>query len=408
MRRRSSVSVSGPLAEFAVGFAVRLAELGYARRSVEAQLRLMKHLSEWLGTEGLAVGDLTNEVVVRFVAARRARYSHLRSERALVPLLAVLRARGVAPPAVIPAVGPVEFLLGRFGRYLTTQRGLAPATVSSYLSQARAFLTWQRGLRDVRWESLRAAQIDRFIVARAAGQRPRSVQVGLTAVRALLRWMFLEGMAPCELADMIGSVATWTPTALPKALTLGQIDQLRAGLSADPVARCRDEAMLALMWRMGLRAGEVASLCLDDIDWRHGVVLVHGKGGVCEQVPLPVDVGELVVGYLQRARPAASPHRQVFLMVDAPHDRLAASAVSSVAARAAARGGVPGRCAAHRLRHTAACRVLAGGGGLVEAGQLLRHASAAATAVYARCDLAALAALAALARPWPTPAVMSR
>lgn len=406
MRRRSGVSVSGPLAEFAVGFTVRLAELGYAPRSVEAQLRLMKHLSEWLGTEGLAVGDLTNAVVVRFVAARRGRYSNFRSERALVPLLAVLRDRGVAPPAVIPETeDPVEFLLGRFGRYLRTQRGLAPATVSSYLSQARAFLTWQRGLRDARWESLRAAQIDRFIVARAAGQRPRSVQVGLTAVRALLRWMFLEGMVGSELADMIGAVATWTPTAPPKALTLGQIDDLRAGLSADPIARYRDEAMLALMWRTGLRAGEVASLCLDDIDWRHGVVLVHGKGGVCEQVPLPVDVGELVVGYLQRARPAASPHRQVFLMVDAPHDRLAASAVSSVAARAAARGGVPGRCAAHRLRHTAACRVLAGGGGLVEAGQLLRHATAAATALYARCDLAALAAL---ARPWPTPAVMSR
>jgi len=405
MRRRSSVSVSGPLAEFAVGFTVRLAELGYAAVSVEGQLRLMKHLSEWLGAEGLAVGDLTNEVVVRFVAARRARYCNFRSERALVPLLAFLRDQGAAPPAVIPAAEPVEVLLGRFGQYLTRQRGLAPSTVSSYLSQAWAFLTWHSGLRDARWESLTTAQIDRFIVARAAGQRPRSVQVGLTAVRALLRWMFLDGMVPSGLADMIGPVATWTPTAPPKALTPGQIDDLRAGLSADPAARCRDEAMLALMWRTGLRAGEVASLCLDDIDWRHGVVLVHGKGGVCEQVPLPVDVGELVVGYLQGARPAGSPHRQVFLMVDAPHHRLTAGAVSSVAARAAARGGVPGPCAAHRLRHTAACRVLAGGGGLVEAGQLLRHATAAATAVYARCDLTALAVV---ARPWPTPAVMSR
>lgn len=405
MSHLSRVVVSGPLAEFADGFAVRLACLGYSPRGAEGQLRVMKYLSVSLAAQGLSAGDLTVEVVGRFVAGRRARRVSFRSERALVPLLTFLRELGAVPPApAVTPTDPVEVLLERFAQYLSAQRGLAPATVASYVSQARPFLAWHDGLGDSGWESLTAAEVDRFVVARADGHRPRSVQVGLTAVRALLRWMCLEAIAPPGLADLIGSVAGWGPTVPPKALTLGQVDDLRGGLSADPVARCRDEAMLALMWRMGLRAGEVASLCLDDIGWRAGVVVVHGKGGRSEQVPLPVDVGELLVAYLQRARPVGVDHRQVFLAIDAPHHRLGTAAVSSVATRAAVRGNVPPPCAAHRLRHTAACQVLARGGGLVEAGQLLRHATAAATAVYARCDLTALSVL---ARPWPVQVMTS-
>jgi len=361
----------------------------------------MRCLSVFLAGEGLSAGDLSVEAAGRFVAGRRARHASFRSERALAPLLTFLREVGVVAVApVVAPTDPVEVLLERFAEYLRTQRGLAPATVVSYVSQARPFLAWHDGLDDPRWESLTAVALDRFVVARAASHRPQSVQAGLTAVRALVRWLCLEAMAPPGLADMLGSVTVRTATTWPKALTRGQVDDLLTGLSGDAVARCRDEAMLALMWRVGLRAGEVASLCLEDINWRTGVVVVHGKGDRSEQVPLPVDVGELLVAYLRRARPVGMGHRQVFLAIDAPHERLSASAVSRVVIRAAVRGNVPAPCAAHRLRHTAACQVLARGGGLVEAGQLLRHATAAATAVYARCDLAALSVL---ARPWPVP-----
>jgi site-specific recombinase XerC len=264
----------------------------------------MQHLSVWLAAEGLSVGDLTLTVVARFVTARRDRYSGFRSERGLAPLLMFLRELGVVPVApVVTPTDPMEILLGRFADYLRNQRGLAPATVVSYISQVRPFLAWHDGLRDARWESLTPAQVDRFVVARAGGQRSRSVQVGLTAVRALVRWLCLEGMAPAGITDVIGSTAGWGPTAPPKALTPAQLGGLVTGLPADGAARCRDEAMLAMTWRMGLRAGEVVSLCLDDIDWRTGVVVVRGKGDRREQIPLPVDVGNLLVAYLQRAPP---------------------------------------------------------------------------------------------------------
>jgi integrase/recombinase XerD len=405
MSRVSRVLVSGPLAGFALGFEERLGGLGYSLFGSSNQLRLMKHLSDWLAAQGLPVGDLTGEVVARFVAVRRAGYASFHSERALSMLLEFLREQGAVPwPVVVASTDPVEVLLGRFTQYLATQRGLAPATVVSYGQQVRPFLAWHEDLRDVRWESLTAGQVDRFIVDRAVGRKITSLRKGLTALRALLRWMCLEGIVSAGLADMIGPVAVWGSSAVPKGLAPGQVEDLLTGLSADPVARCRDEAMVALMWRMGLRAGEVASLGLDDLDWRAGLVLVHGKGDRCEPVPLPVDVGELLVAYLQRGRPTGSACREVFLAVDAPHNRLTAGAVSGVVRLAAARGGVPTPCSAHRLRHTAAGRVLAGGGGLLEAGQLLRHTTARATAVYARCDLAALSVI---ARPWPTAVVTS-
>jgi len=390
--------VSGPLEGFAVGFRAELEGLGYAQRSWEAQLGLMKHLSGWLAARGLSAGDLTVGVADRFLADRRARYAHLRGRRALVPLLGHLRALGVAPmPPAVVAVCPAEQLATRFARYLAVERGLAAETVRSYVSQVRPFLLAHAGAEGG-WAAVTERQVGGFVTARAVGQRPRSVAVGVNALRALLRWMWREGVVARPLAEAVGSVAAPTGTVPPKALSAGEVAEVYAALPAVGPVRLRDEAMLALMRRLGLRAGEAAGLRLEDVDWRAGVLTVRGKGRRGEQLPLPVDVGRLLVAYLRAGRPTGTAHREVFLAVDAPHRPLGRGAVCSVASRALARAGVPGPGGAHRLRHTTACRVVAAGGGLVEAGQLLRHTTAAATAVYARSDLAALGVL---ARPWP-------
>jgi len=359
----------------------------------------MGHVSSWLAAQGLAAGDLSVEVVERFVAARRSRYRSMHSSRALVPLLELLRRVGVAPMPVpaIPA-GPVEEITSRFAEHLRTGRGLADATVVSYVSQTAVFLRWRFERYGADWGSLTVRQVHEFVGVRAQGQRPRSVQVGVNAVRVLLRWMSAQGQVPAGLAESLGSFGAPTMAGLPKALPAGQVIGLFASLPDDGPIRLRNHAILALLWRMGLRAGEVAGLLLNDIDWRNGVILVRGKGNRHEQVPLPADVGASLAAYLKDGRPAGGTDRRVFLAVDAPHRPVGSSAVSSVVARAAATAGIPGPIHAHRLRHTAACQVLAGGGGLVEAGQLLRHASAAATAVYAKVDITALAVL---ARPWP-------
>lgn len=398
MEDKLAEAVPGPLDELVGGFLAELVGLGYASRSCEAQGRLARHLSRWLAVGALELGDLTEEAVARFVAVRRAMTSNMRSERALVPLLSYLRRLGLAPMApVVVATTPAEVFLQRFAQHLSNERALAPATVRSYLLQVRPFIAAYPG-QDGRWESLTARQVTAYVTGRAAGRRPRSVQVEANALRSLLRWMWRQGLVASPLAEAVGSVAAPTTTVPRKALSPAEVRDLFAALPADGPARLRDEAVLVVMLRLGLRAGEVAALKLEDVDWRSGQVSVHGKRGRLDRVPLPVDVGESLVAYLQRGRPATTAHREVFVGLDAPRRPLSSAAVTCIASRALARAGVAGPGGAHRLRHSAACGVLAAGGGMAEAGQLLRHSSATATAIYAKADMAALAGL---ARPWP-------
>ena len=393
---RSAAAVR--LEDYEEGFLAGLARLGYASRSREAQRYLLRHLSRWLAMRGLALSELSEEVAGQYAAARRRERSFLRSGRALGPLLGYLRGLGVVPAAAAAAVpeSAGEVLLARFAAYLAGERGLAAATVSSYLSQVRPFVAAHADAG--RWSALRARQVARFAAHSAAGLRPRSAQVRANALRALLGFMWQEGLTASALAGAVGSFAAPAGAAPPRGLSPGQAGGLLAAVRASGPAGVRNEPVVALMLRLALRAGEVASLLLEDIDWRSGVVSVRGKGNRLDQMPLPADVGQPLARYLRYGRPAGTAHRQVFLALDAPHGPLTASAVVSVAARALAGAGITGPGAAHRLRHTAACGVLAAGGGLAEAGQLLRHTSPQATAVYARSDIAALRAI---TRPWP-------
>jgi integrase/recombinase XerD len=152
-----------------------------------------------------------------------------------------------------------------------------------------------------------------------------------------------------------------------------------------------------LLARLGLRAGEVAALELDDVDWGAGELTVRGKGNRHERLPLPDDVGQALVAYLHRGRPATAQGRQLFVRVRAPHGPMTTAAVSHMVFAAGKRAGL-GTVRAHRLRHTAATQLLAAGGPLVEIGQLLRHRSQLSTTIYAKVDTEALRSL---ARPWP-------
>jgi len=159
---------------------------------------------------------------------------------------------------------------------------------------------------------------------------------------------------------------------------------------------CRDRAVMLLLARLGLRAGEVVALELDDLRWRAGEIAVRGKGGRRDRLPLPVEVGEAVASYLRRGRPATD-ERRVFLSCQAPMGPVSPSAVAGIMQRASRVAGVP--CVSpHRLRHTVATEMLAAGASLSEIGQVLRHSDVRTTSVYAAVDHAALGLL---ARPWP-------
>jgi integrase len=163
-------------------------------------------------------------------------------------------------------------------------------------------------------------------------------------------------------------------------------------------AGCRDYAVLVLLARLGLRAHEVAGLELEDIHWRAGTLILRRKGGRREEMPLPVDVGQALVDYLQR-RPTVAGMRAVFVSLCAPRRQMTRSAVTLLARHHCAAAGVAWG-GAHRLRHTLASDLLAAGVSLAQIGLVLGHRSPLVTSIYAKIDRGALTGL---VRPWPLP-----
>jgi len=401
MENRSPIAVSGPLEPFAAGFWSSLIHQGYRRQSARIQIHLFAQLSAWLVEEGVDTGELAATDMERFLAARRRtgtrRYV---SEKAMRAILTHLRDEGVVKlPPVLAASGPVDVTLERYRQYLTREQGLAATTARLYVYLVRPFVSAARMSPDgltLDWTSLRAADVIDFVVARTPQQSRGTAKLTVTALRSLLGFLHVDGRIVQPLTGAVPSVAGWRLAGLPKSLKPGDVRALLASCDRRGRTGRRDFAVLTMLVRLGLRAGEVAALRLDDIDWRTGTMVVCGKGHQIEQLPFPRDVGDAVVGYLRRGRPVTAMDRTVFVRVKAPHRALTPLGVSGIVAAAAHRAGL-GRIHAHRLRHTAAVQLLQAGAPLSEIGQLLRHRRAQTTAIYAKVDRAALRTI---ARPW--------
>lgn len=397
----SRVRISGPLKPLAAGFASALLRQGYTNISAYSQMRLMAHLSRWLASHQLDAYELHATDIEQFIdARRRAGYTTLLSEAALRPVLAYLRDQGISLiPAPTVSHGPVEAAIDRYYRYLTEERGLSHVTVRTYIALIRPFLksrTSGDGLT-LDLDSLCAGDVVRFVVTHAPDQCRGTAKLTITALRSLLGFLHVDGAIERNLTGAVPSVAGWRLAGLPKGLEPPQVQALLSCCDRRTSLGRRSFAVIKMLVRLGLRAGEVAALRLEDIDWYAGTIVVRGKGNELERLPLPPDVGEAVVAYLRYSRPASAVDRTVFVRFKAPHRTLGAGGVRQIVAAAAMRAGL-GRIGAHRLRHTAATQMLRAGAPLSEIGQLLRHRRALTTAIYAKVDRAALRAI---ARPWP-------
>jgi site-specific recombinase XerD len=359
----------------------------------------MAHVSRWLAGKSLSEKKLTPERIEEFLAARRAAgYVQWRSPKGVAPLLAYFRGLGVAPvsDATTPST-PAESLLEGYGTYLVEERGLAPGTVRGYLDVARLFLKTRPPVAGLDLEELTASEVIGFVTAECRHRGTGSARYVVTGLRALLRYCYIEGITARPLAEAVPTVAGWRLAALPRAIERDEVAALLRSCDRRTTFGRRDFAVLTLLVRLGLRAGEVAGLLLDDIDWRRGELLVRGKGPKDERLPLPADVGEAIAGWLRRGRPRCAA-REVFTRVRAPHRGLTSQGISAIVGAAARRAGLGG-VHAHRLRHTAATEMLRSGAGFQEIGQVLRHQSVLTTSIYAKLDRSSLREL---AKPWPT------
>jgi integrase/recombinase XerD len=396
----SRVRICGPLTPFVAGFAEHLTKLGYTQMSVPHQMRLMAHLSQWLASESLGVDELVEAELDRFMQVRLAAgRTRLCSIKALGPILTYLRSLGVAPALVaITPDGPVDELLQRYEAYLTVERGLGAASARAYVAKVRPFLQGRLPLGEhvLDLAHLSAADVVNFVAACCPGQGHYTASLTVCGLRSLLGFLYVEGITERSLAGYVPSVASRRLAGLPKWLDANQVQCLLESCDRKIPCGCRDFAVLTLLVRLGLRAGEVARLALDDIDWRAGEIIVHGKGS-CERLPLPTDVGEAVATYLRYRRPKTAQGRTAFVRIKAPHRALTGGGVTQIVAAAGRRAGL-GTLHAHRLRHTAASAMLRAGASLPEIGQLLRHRKLLTTAIYAKIDREALRKI---ARPWP-------
>ncbi len=391
------VLMTGPLALFADAYSAELRARGYTPLTTVNELRQVGRLSRWLESRGLSAAELSVERVEQFLIWQRAGGRHRGewSRPGLLCLLEVLDGLGlIAGEKPALASSPVDLLLASFERYLVSERGLAAGTIVGYLAHARWFVD---GLGRDGVAGLSTAEVTGAVLRRAtSGVSVSASQNFVSGLRAFLRFCFLEGLVAVDLSQAALVVGGRRASLLPRGISPTDARALLDSCDRRLALGRRDYALITLLLRLGLRRGEVARLTLDDIDWRAGELVVRGKGGREDRLPLPADVGQAIASYLRRGRPA-SDRREVFLQARAPYAPIASGTVASTVRRACRRAGIP-EVGSHRLRHTTACEMVGAGVPIVRIGQVLRHRSLQSTAIYARVDVEQLRQLAA---PWP-------
>jgi integrase/recombinase XerD len=398
MSRRVLGPLDGPLLPYGAGFEAALRSQGYSADSIGRHLRLMVHLSRWLAGEHLTAGDLSAGCARRFLAFRQAQgWAHPVSVSGMAPLTDYLGRAGAAQAGEPQAAGPMDALIAQYRRYLLHERGLSPrSSVPHYVEVARRFVAHVLAGTPGELEALTAAAVTGFVLSVSQRRSTGEAKAVSTRLRSFLRYLEIEGLTRPGLVTAVPSIAGWQLTGLPGAVSAADVERLLASCDRRRPAGRRDLAILTVLARFGLRAGEVAALRLADIDWQAAEFTVRGKAGRQDRLPLTQEAGEVIAAWLQDGRPRC-PDDVVFTRVLAPHRGLSDRAVSGVVRQACVRAGLPAM-GSHRLRHTVATQTLRAGGTLTEVGQLLRQRSLAATSIYAKVDRAALSAV---ARPWP-------
>ena len=395
---------AGPSGPYIDGFARTLHDEGYGRSTAVRYLRSAAHLGRFVEARGdalSAAAPKTLEAFRRHLPSCRCPQSNGgRTKHHVVygtkRFVAYLRGIGVVErndtrettEAMVPAV------VQSFRDWLHRHRGLAESTQRLYVRGAADLLN-SVGDRTIDYD---ARSIREFLIRRARQCGRPSGQKLVTSVRMFLRYLASQGQCPATLDQAVPALAGWRLATLPRCLAAAEVERMLQACDPRSMRGCRDRAILLLLARLGLRAGDVAGLRVSDIDWENGSLVVSGKGRHEVRLPLPQEVGDAILAYLAD-RPPVKEDR-VFVRVTAPCLPFeSGDAVGSVVARAMRRAGVDApRHGAHLLRHTAATEMLRQGVSLYDIGSVLRHRSLDMTAYYAKVDVGLLQQV---AQPWP-------
>jgi site-specific recombinase XerD len=391
---------SGPSGPYLDGFAAALERQGYRPATAVRYLRAAAHIGHVMAERGASLGEIDlawfseHLRTCRCARAQGGRRNHHTVfgarlfHRHLVEI-------GVCRPASAATAVAEPQLVADFEAWLRRHRGAADATIKLYARDAAHVLT-ALGATTTRWSP---TDVRSYFMERASGSGRGTVEKMTTSLRAFLRYLAVEGRCQAALDQAVPTFAHWRLADMPRYLSADQVSRLIAACDGDAIERQRDRAIVLLLARLGLRAGDVAQLRLADIEWRTSSLRVTGKSRYEVRLPLPQDVGDAIATYLER-RPSADWSDRVFLRTIAPCRPFRnGDGVSSVVRRLMKRAGVETPVkGAHVLRHTAATEMLRHGVPLEKIGLVLRHRGVDTTARYAKADVGLLKQI---AQPWP-------
>lgn len=379
----------------------QLTALGYSRGTRNMLASAAEHLIHWLRLSRISACDIDDLDVERFAHhdcrcfLRRKHgtvtdWGVVERRRGGMAFVQYLRGCGLVPDRSITEEDP---RIVDFRAWLTQQCGLAKQTAVRYLAEAARWLP-SLGMDPGAYDAL---TIRNVVLNQPARRSHRSVQQTAVVLRAYLRYLAASDACRPELVHAIPCVRRPRNAALPRFLTPATIERIIVACNVSTPVGLRDRAIILLLARLGLRAGDICQLKLADIDWRNSRLHVEGKSRRAAQLPLPQDAGDALLTYIERARPPQDD--RVFLRVHAPFTSLSPSAIAGLVARARARAGVEGGpTGSHVFRHSLATSMVRGGSSLEQVGAILRHKSPSTTAIYAKVDVAMLARV---AQPWP-------
>ncbi len=394
------------LAPYVDAFTLHLTERCYASQTISAYLGCIAHFGRWMSRCRLDIHQLDEAVTRRFLddhlprceCPRPVRRTYHDLRAALTHLLVVLRAESVIADSV-PDTTPVEEELRRFEGHMDHVRGLAAGTRTLYLRTVRRLLLERFGDRPVVVSAITPEDVRRFVASQyELYSTPGSAGSLVSALRGYFRFRTACGDQVHALIGVVSYPANWQLASLPKALSSAEVGRLVNALGWEGPSARRTDAMVRCALDLGLRCGEIATLALDDIDWRAGTITLRRTKSRREDIlPLPQTTGRVIAEYLRFERPQ-STSRAVFVRRIAPCDQpIGPDCVRKAIRQAYARADLP-YTRAHLLRHTIASRLLAGGSSLKEVADVLRHRSLNTTLIYAKLDSRNVVAV---ALPWP-------
>lgn len=384
-------------------FAQDLNAVGFVREHARNQLRGAAHLCVWAELQGVQVESIGEEFVSRFrlhlpeckcPGPERGRSAPVAGWA--LRFVEHLRRIGVLPTVIVDQEGHRPILLQNFLIWIQQHRGVGEATLRHYEYHLADLLDCL-GDNPSRFT---AHKLRDFVQQQSRNYSSSGGTKKLfTAVRMFLRYLTVEGKCPAELNYALPPLAVWSQQAVPHHLAAGDVENLIAGCDPADKVGARDRAILLLLARLGLRAGDVASLRIPDISWPQATIRVNGKSQREAVLPLPQDVGDAILAYLEFARPRVESDH-VFLRCCAPFRPFAhGGPVSLIVRRAFLRSGVKTpSLGSHILRHSVASEMLRQGTPLYGIASILRHRSIDTTTIYAKVDLDLLRQV---AQPWP-------